>query len=196
MNKASGYSIPIIIILVLIGWYSYNYFAIKNYEKVCYSQENADVIIVLGAGTSMKGISHVFKERLNQALALYLNNKSDYILITGGYGKKMPISDSRIAKKYLAQELDSNHIYIEEKSTTTYQNLYYAKEIMQANHWESALIVSDPYHMYRAIQMCNKLGIKASPYAAGSYVKYTKSEHTNYLRKEALNTILFQIFGK
>ena len=51
-------------------------------------------------------------------------------------------------------------IMIEEKSTITYENLKEANQIMKSKHLKTALIVSDPIHMKRAIKISKKMGIK------------------------------------
>lgn len=61
-------------------------------------------------------------------------------------------SDAQIAKNYsIRQGVPATDILIEEDSSITQENLYYAKRIMEELHLKNALIVSDPLHMKRAI---------------------------------------------
>jgi uncharacterized SAM-binding protein YcdF (DUF218 family) len=59
------------------------------------------------------------------------------------------------------REVSANDIYIEEKSRTTQQNIAEAAALMKVHNLKSAIIVSDPLHMKRAMMMADDLGIEA-----------------------------------
>lgn len=132
----------------------------------------SDVAIVLGAGTANGEVSPVFRERINHGIWLYENGYADYLIFTGGIGEGNEISDAYIAKKYAVSEaVPEEVIFIEEKSTITEENLEYAKIIMDENSFETAIIVSDPLHMKRAMLMAGDYGIKgcSSPTPTSMY---------------------------
>ena len=152
-------SIAIFILVWMISIFLY--ISLKMYDS---SLQNADVAIVLGAGTDGKQPSAVFQERLNHAVLLFNQKRVQFIILTGGYGKNSSIADSRIARAYLLSlNIPANHIITEEKSTLTYTNLVYAQEIMLQMSFKTALIVSDPHHIPRALAMCKRLNIQAFP---------------------------------
>ena len=76
-------------------------------------------------------------------------------------------------------------LLIEEKSTITEENLEFAKEIMDANGFKTAIIVSDPLHMKRAMLMAKDYGITAysSPTPTTMY-KSLRSKLPFLLREE------------
>lgn len=150
-------------ILILLIWFAYHCVAIYRYAQQ-YDDTPSDVAIVLGAGARNGVVSPVFRERINQAVKLWKSNKVKYIILTGGYGKNQTISDSKTAKNYaLSQGVNKVYILIEEKSKITFLNLLYAKKIMRKHQLKTALLVSDPYHMKRAMHMCQALGINSKP---------------------------------
>ena len=147
------FSIWVIYNTIQIHLYSYQYYDVRS-----------DVAIVLGAGSSKGELSPVFRERVNHAIKLFRDKKVNFIIFTGGFGKGQKISDSKAARNYTtALGIPENKIFIEEKSTITFANLTGAKQIMDNKHLHSALIVSDPYHMKRSMEMCKTIEIPGLP---------------------------------
>jgi uncharacterized SAM-binding protein YcdF (DUF218 family) len=130
------------------------------------SADNAvpsDCIIVLGAAVRGDSPSPVFEERIRHGADLYVRGLASRLLLTGGFGVGATNSESQVASAF-AQTLGvkKTDILIEENSHTTYQNLVEAELIMQRNGLRSAILVSDPLHMKRAMSMARDLGIQAT----------------------------------
>ena len=159
--------------------------SIWNYGKVD-EKAPADVAIVLGAAISDGEVSPVYRERINHAITLYEEKTVDFIILTGGFGEGSYKSDSQVAKEYaLSQDVPEERILIEEKSTITEENLEFSKEIMEENDLETAIIVSDPLHMKRAMLMAKDYNITAlsSPTTTSMY-KSLKTKIPFLLREE------------
>jgi len=159
--------------------------SIWNYGEVD-EKAPADVVIVLGAAISDGEVSPVYRERINHAITLYEEGTVDFIILTGGFGEGSYKSDSQIAKEYaLSQGVPEEKILIEEKSTITEENLEFSKEIMVDNNLETAIIVSDPLHMKRAMLMAKDYNITAlsSPTPTSMY-KSLKTKIPFLLREE------------
>ncbi|MBQ1344636.1 YdcF family protein [Candidatus Saccharibacteria bacterium] len=154
--------VKLIIIGVLLAFTLFvaaNAWSIYKYSKVDETRET-DVAIILGAALTKDGVSPVFRERINHGIWLYNNKYVKKLIITGGYGEGSYKSDAYIGKKYAeSQKIPSRDILIEESSTATEENLKNAKTIMDDNRLNTALIVSDPLHMKRAILLANEAGI-------------------------------------
>ncbi|MBQ8757010.1 MAG: YdcF family protein [Oscillospiraceae bacterium] len=134
---------------------------ITHYGKVD-EKAHCDVAIILGAATSDGEVSPVYRERINHGIWLYENGYVDYLILTGGIGNGNEISDAFAAKQYAIKKgVPEQVIYIEEKSTITEENLEYAKAIMDEHSLDTAIIVSDPLHMKRAMLMASDYGIDA-----------------------------------
>ena len=126
------------------------------------SKTKCDVVIVLGAGTAGEKVSPVYRERINHGIWLYENGYVDYLILTGGFGEGNEKSDAFVAKLYaLEKGVPEQVILIEEKSTITEENLEYAKAIMGEHSLDTAIIVSDPLHMKRAMLMASDYDINA-----------------------------------
>lgn len=174
-----------VIILLLIVFAIGIAISIWNYGKVD-EKAPADVAIVLGAAISDGEVSPVYRERINHAITLYEEGTVDFIILTGGFGEGSYKSDSQVAKEYaLSQDVPEERILIEEKSTITEENLEFSKEVMEENDLETAIIVSDPLHMKRAMLMAKDYNITAlsSPTTTSMY-KSLKTKIPFLLREE------------
>ncbi len=134
---------------------------IAQYGKL-EEKAHCDVAIVLGAATSGEEVSPVYRERINHGIWLYENGYVDYLILTGGVGEGNEKSDAYVAKQYAIEKgIPNQAILIEERSTITEENLEYAKAIMDAHSMDTAIVVSDPLHMKRAMLMADDYGITA-----------------------------------
>lgn len=136
-------------------------------------KQSADTAIVLGAGTADGEISPVFRERIHHGIWLYQNGYVDTLIFTGGVGEGNIRSDAWVAGQYaIEQGVPAEHILLEEKSTITQENIANAKKIMDEKGYRTAIIVSDPLHMKRAMLMARDYGIEAysSPTPTSRYI--------------------------
>ena len=122
----------------------------------------ADAAIVLGAGTFNGVVSPVYQERINHGVWLYQNGYVKKLILTGGYGAGSTVSDAAAAGQYAASMgMPEADILLEERSAITQENLQYARELMEEAGDETALVVSDPLHMKRAMLLAKDAGIEA-----------------------------------
>jgi uncharacterized SAM-binding protein YcdF (DUF218 family) len=123
----------------------------------------ADAAIVMGATVFRDRPSPVFRERINHAINLYRQGVVQYIIFTGGLAGNDELAESEAARKYaIAQGVPTEHIFTETESYNTCLNLIGAKQIMEENEMEQALIVSDPLHMRRIMWLAERIGLEAS----------------------------------
>lgn len=162
----------IFIVVMLLAVYTiWNAISIYQYSSVDETRK-CDVGIVLGAATDFNGVSEVYKQRLNHAVALYKNDTIDMIIVTGGKAKGSKNSDAYMAKQYLLEEgVSEESVLLEEESVITQENLQNSLKIMQDNELETALIISDPLHMKRAMRMAKDLemDVFSSPTKTSAY---------------------------
>ena len=123
----------------------------------------ADVAIVLGAAVYMNRPSPVFEERIRHGINLQREGVVRKLLFTGGYGHGAKWAEADVAKCFaLKHGIPSRAILTETESRTTRQNLLEARGLMRSNGIKTAIIVSDPLHLKRALRMAKDLGIDAS----------------------------------
>ena len=145
----------LIVIFATTGIYIWNY----GKKDEC---NPADAAIVLGAAIEDNKPTPVFRERINHGIYLYQNGFADYLIFTGGIGENDSLSEAFVAKQYaMEMGVPEADIFIEEISLITEQNMEQAKLIMDEHNLETAIIVSDPLHMCRAMRMANDYGIAA-----------------------------------
>lgn len=120
----------------------------------------ADCAIVLGAAAWHDKPSPVLEERLNHAITLYKEGKVKSLVLTGGYGEGAPFAESQVGVKYCVEHgVPKSDIREERKSGNTIENIREARYIMSQDGWESALLVSDPWHLKRARRMATDLNL-------------------------------------
>ena len=145
---------------------------ICTYSKVD-EKQTADVAIILGAGAADESVSPVFQERINHGISLYKNHYVKKLIFTGGTGDGNQKSDAYIAMQYaVKQGVPESDILLEEESTITQENIKNAKAIMDKNSYRTAILVSDPLHMKRAMLMAKDHNIEcySSPTPTTRYV--------------------------
>ena len=144
---------------------------IKDYSNL----KDIDCIIVLGAGIWGDKPSPMLEDRLLEGINLYQNGVSDKILMSGDHGRD-EYDEVNIMKNYVVERgIPSENIFMDHAGFSTYESIYRAKEIFQA---KKIVIVTQKYHLYRALYIANRLGIEA--YGVGSdprqYVGATNRE--------------------
>lgn len=149
--------------MALLIFMFFNLIKIYNYAFV-YSEAKSDIAIILGAGTNNGILSPVFKERINHGIYLYQKQRIQKIILTGGRGQHQTVSDSEIAKNYAIElGIPADDLLIEDRSHYTSENLTEAKLIMDSLNFSTALIISDPLHMKRAMALATFTKIKCQP---------------------------------
>ena len=147
-------------ILIIISIFAGIFLGIWLYKDTDDTQQ-ADVIIVLGAGCFSDEPSPVFRERINHGIGLYKNGYAPYLLFTG---KENEVSEAQIAKNYaISQGVPESAIILEDRATNTEENMRFSKQIMDERGFATALLVSDGLHMKRAMLIANDYGITAYP---------------------------------
>ena len=148
----------------------------------CYSsvdeKTQADAAVILGAAAWYKRPSPVFEQRIKHGLWLYENGYVKKLIMTGGKSRNAPFSEAYVARRFaLKKKIPAQDILIEEDSHNTYENLVNAKKLMAEHGLKSAIIVSDPYHMKRAMAIADDLDMTAysSPTPTTRYEGSNKS---------------------
>jgi uncharacterized SAM-binding protein YcdF (DUF218 family) len=148
----------------LTAWFGFVAILILR-EEPTRGEGQAEVAIVLGAAIRQDGSpSPVFQARLEHGLALLRQKRVQRLLFTGGRGDGMEQSEAASARRWaIRRGVPARDVLVEERSRTTRQNLLEARQVMTRQGIGSALIVSDPLHLPRAMRMAQDLGIAARP---------------------------------
>lgn len=132
---------------------------IVNMEQLENQQKNEDAIIILGAGIRADGsLSPMLKERLDMGIELYQQDVSDAVIMSGDHGSENYDEVNAMKNYAMEQGIPSERIFMDHAGFSTYETMYRAKEIFEV---KTAVVVTQEYHMYRALYIAEKLGIEA-----------------------------------
>ena len=158
--------IIILILCALIGimMLSINFYVVNKTkskivtEKQAKELENVDCILVLGAGIWGDKPSPMLEDRLLQGITLYNNQTSSKIIMSGDHGKE-EYDEVNVMKDFAIEKgVKSEDIFMDHAGFSTYDSVYRAKEIFKA---QKIIIVTQKYHLHRALYVAEKLGIEA-----------------------------------
>jgi len=132
--------------------------------------DSADVIVVLGAGLNRSDRpGPALIRRADRAAALYAEGAAPALICTGGFGYGRSRSEADACAELLrARGVPAAAIVLEEQSRSTEENALYTREIMEANGWRTAVVVSDAYHLLRAAWIFERAGIAHTTSPAAS----------------------------
>ncbi len=132
--------------------------------------QDVDCIIVLGCQVHNDGSpSHMLEDRLKRGVALYKMGAAPKLLMSGDHGTET-YDEVDAMKRYAVNEgIPSADVFMDHAGFSTYETVYRAKEIFGA---DKVLIVTQQYHLYRALYIADALGIEAYGVAA-DYRQYS-----------------------
>ncbi|MBU2566176.1 YdcF family protein [Patescibacteria group bacterium] len=124
----------------------------------------ADAIIILGAYVRPDGaLSYILQDRLDTGLFLYEQQKATKILVTGDHGQT-EYNEVQAMKNYLLDHgVPEQDIFMDHAGFDTYDSIYRARDIFLI---ENAIIVTQNFHLPRAVYIADRLGLKVSGYQA------------------------------
>lgn len=124
--------------------------------------QKADAAIILGYSVEDDQPTPAFQERIHHGIRLYEQGYVRYLIFTGGIGEGDTVSEAQAAKEYaLSLGVPEDVILVEDQSRITEENLEFSKVIMEQHGLNTALLVSDPLHMKRAMLMAKDYGVTA-----------------------------------
>ncbi len=151
--------------------YIYSLIIATLYCSVISSRHNPkydkDYVIILGSKVGSDGeVTPLLRGRIDRAIKFAKdqkeNNNKDIIYIpSGGQGKDEVISEAEAIKNYLIKQgIDKKHIIIENKSTSTYENMKFSKNIIDKEKKDAKIAFSTTnYHVFRSAVIANSQGI-------------------------------------
>lgn len=133
-----------------------------------------DYIIVLGAGLiNGEKVTPLLASRIDAGVKLFekqkmKKNHEPVIILSGGQGDDEKISEAQAMFNYIEEQgYELGTIYLEDKSTTTKENLQFSEKLIYQNdsiknlNKKNIVIASNNYHILRAGKYANQLGIFA-----------------------------------
>lgn len=128
-----------------------------------HSSAHAQAILVFGTAADYQKPSPELKARLDQALVLYNEGRAPWIAVTGGKLPADTYTEAWVSAKYLeANGVPASQI-LRGAGNDTWQNVSTVLPALKAHHIVSVLIVTDPFHEYRAMAISSSQGLAPEP---------------------------------
>lgn len=147
---------------------------------------DADYLIVLGAAVHGDTPSLSLVERLEAAKDYLIKHPDTVVIVSGGQGGGENVSEARAMYEWLcANGIDSTRIIMEDKASSTYENLKFSREIINGLSDDATVaVVSSEYHLCRAKLIAKTLDMEI----------HTVAAHTTYFTV-MLNYFIREAFG-
>ncbi len=124
------------------------------------SKESLDYIIVLGAKVNGKSPSLSLENRINAAYEYLANNENTLCIASGGQGADEMISEAEcISHELIRRGIDEKRIILEDRSTSTSENLKFSAEII-GDASKNVAVVTNNFHVFRGMALARKCGIR------------------------------------
>jgi uncharacterized SAM-binding protein YcdF (DUF218 family) len=126
-----------------------------------------DAIVVLGAAQYDGRPSAIYEARLEHAVDLWRDEVAPVLVFTGGKEPGDRFTEGGSGARWARERgVPGSAVLTEERSRTTYQNLAGAKRALERRNpggQHRIVVVSDPFHMFRAVRQAADLGMDAYP---------------------------------
>lgn len=160
------------------------------------TSEAADYIVVLGAGVNGTYPSLSLQFRLVAALDYMNEHQSTIAVLSGGQGPGEDITEAQCMHDWLVDHgIASSRLIMEEQATSTWENLVFSKEIIDARDDGSVPVVgvlSSEYHLHRAKLMATQAGFQDP---IGIAARTSPTLRISYSIREAFGLTHYYVFG-
>ena len=125
-------------------------------------------VIVLGCKVNPNGPSIMLGTRLQATYDFLTENPDVKCILSGGQGDDEHISEAAAMYEWLTEKgIDGERLYIEDKSTSTHENLRFSKEIIDKNNLcPKVTIITNEFHQFRAGKIAESMKIESYSHSA------------------------------
>lgn len=184
--------------VVAVGALGINAYVVLSTRNQIFAPEelagyDADCILVLGCLVRDDGTpSDMLRDRLQRGVELYEIGTAPKLLMSGDHGQEAYDEVNTMKQFALDAGIASEDVFMDHAGFSTYESLYRAKEVFGVT---KVVIVTQKYHLYRALYIANQLGLEAVGVAADyrSYAGQTYRDAREILaRNKDFFTGIFQ----
>ncbi|MBC8144408.1 MAG: YdcF family protein, partial [bacterium] len=158
------------------------------------TRRDYDAAVILGAAVwSGDRPSPVLRERINTGYDLLKNGTVQFLVLTGSNAPG-ELSESEVARRELLNlGADPTRIVIETRTRSTQQQIMFIRDQLLKQGWKSFVIVSDQFHLTRALQICSFNDIDA--HGVSSESPLGPQNLALYHVRESVALVLYWMFG-
>ncbi len=129
-------------------------------------RRRADYIVVLGAGIIGKRVTPLLAARIDRGIQLLRRNPKALLIMSGGQGPGEDIPEGEAMAAYaVSKGVEAERILIENRSVSTEENLRFSRDLMRKER-PRIVIVTTAYHVFRALILARKQGIRCVGFGA------------------------------
>ncbi|MFL5479141.1 MAG: YdcF family protein [Gemmatimonadaceae bacterium] len=158
----------------------------------------AQAIVVLGAAQYAGKPSPVLRARLDHGLDLWKRRLAPLLILTGGTGVGDTTSEAAVGRTYARKHgVPDTAILEEDAGRTTSESMRAVAGILEVRGLQSALLVSDPFHMLRLRILARRFGF--TPYTSPtqtSPISPNREERWKYIFSESVKAPLAFFFER
>ena len=156
----------IVIILLIFAYPAFGRFNSAAWlNLINFNIKKLNYVVVLGAGLIGKKVTPLLASRIDRGIEIYHKNPGSKLIMSGGQGPDEEIPESHAMAAYAEEHgVPKSDIIIEDRSKTTNQNLKFSHQLMQPD--STFCIVTNSYHVYRALVLAKRQGLKCIGYGA------------------------------
>jgi uncharacterized SAM-binding protein YcdF (DUF218 family) len=158
----------------------------------------AQAIVVLGAAQYAGRPSPVLRARLDHALDLWNRHLASLLILTGGTGSGDTTSEAAVGRTYARKRgVPDSAILVESQGRTTSESMRAVAGMLEVRGLQSALLVSDPFHMLRLRILARRFGF--TPYTSPtqtSPISPNREQRWKYIFSESLKAPMAFFFER
>ena len=127
-------------------------------------------LVVLGCQVRGEEPSLMLYRRMETALGFLRDNPNAVAVLSGGQGPGEWISEAEAMRRHLtANGISEDRLFLEDRSTSTYENIVFSKTIIETNELSRNItVVTDGFHQFRAQHFAKSFGLTPGAIASNT----------------------------
>jgi uncharacterized SAM-binding protein YcdF (DUF218 family) len=187
-----GAAALLVVVLLVVGWTAFRVWKVARED----AKGPADAIVVLGASQFDGRPSSIFKARLDHAHDLYDGGVAPVVVTVGGNRQGDRFTEAGAGGSYLRGAGVPREAVAEvPEGSDTLTSLRAVARLAKERSWDDVLLVTDPWHSFRARSMARQLGLDAvtSPTRSGPVVQ-GRGREARYILRETAAYLHYKVF--
>lgn len=121
-----------------------------------------DAVIVLGAAVVAPGVpGPALRRRVDHAVRVFRERNAEHLVVSGGVVTFPPAEAWMMRQIALAHGVPEGRVVVEDQSRNTFENAVYTGRIIRDRGWREVVLVTDAFHIQRALYVFHRLGLPA-----------------------------------
>lgn len=162
LPKKAKYILAMLVVLLCTTFFAVNWYVVNTAKNDIYTADtvpSADAILVLGAYVFPDGtLSNMLYDRLVTGYELWALDTAPKIIVSGDHGRTQYDEVNAMKRFMMDKGVPGRDVFMDHAGFSTYESMYRARDIFQAKR---VVIVTQHYHLSRAIFIARSLGLEA-----------------------------------